>query len=367
MQQQDVLHAVIEFFILQAAELDEGRDVVPIFFIGFPVVFKDLMQLVRYLLGDVLGNLLDLSVVLQKASGNVQRHIRAVDDTFEQQQKFRDDLLDVIGNKDLVTVQLDLSRNHLQTVDLLWKIQDALEVKWVIDVQMNPEQRLIEVHEHLLVEGFVLLVGTLARGFQPQRLGVVDRQRFDSAHLIGAVLVLLHVAVLIVHRTLLVVRIQIDLIGHELAVFVQDFADAALLQKFLLALGDVHNDGGSVFGALAVLDFIAVLSGRGPVNRLCIRLEGKGLNLDGVGHHERRIEAQTEVTDDACRLAGILSVLLQKFLCTGESNLGDVAFYLILGHTDAVVRNNQLLFLAVDAHLHPRLVAVLLRRLSDAA
>lgn len=54
-------------------------------------------------------------------------------------------------------------------------------------------------------------------------------------------------------------------------------------------------------------------------------------------------------------------------ICTGESNLGDVAFYLILGHTDAVVRNNQLLFLAVDAHLHPRLVAVLLRRLSDAA
>ena len=313
MQQQDVLHAVIEFFILQAAELDEGRDVVPIFFIGFPVVFKDLMQLVRYLLGDVLGNLLDLSVVLQKASGNVQRHIRAVDDTFEQQQKFRDDLLDVIGNKDLVTVQLDLSRNHLQTVDLLWKIQDALEVKWVIDVQMNPEQRLIEVHEHLLVEGFVLLVGTLARGFQPQRLGIVDRQRFDSAHLIGAVLVLLHVAVLIVHRTLLVVRIQIDFIGHELAVFVQDFADAALLQKFLLALGDVHNDGGSVFGALAVLDFIAVLAGRGPVNRLCIRLEGKGLNLDGVGHHERRIEAQTEVTDDGI---GIVLVFFQEVICS---------------------------------------------------
>ena len=37
-------------------------------------------QLVRYLLGNIIGNLLYKAIVLQRASGYVQRQIRTVND-----------------------------------------------------------------------------------------------------------------------------------------------------------------------------------------------------------------------------------------------------------------------------------------------
>ena len=81
LEQQNILHTVIEFLIFQAAKLDKCRNIIPVFFIAWTVIFKDLMQLVRNLLGDVLGNLLYFAVILQKASGNIKRHVRTIDNT----------------------------------------------------------------------------------------------------------------------------------------------------------------------------------------------------------------------------------------------------------------------------------------------
>ena len=267
LEQQNILDAVVELFIFQAAKFEEGRDVVPIFFIGLALIFEDLMQLVRNLLGDVLGDHLDLAVILQKAARNIQRHIRAVDDTFEQQQKFRDDLLDVVRNEDLIAVKFDLTGDELQFILLLREVEDTLEVKWVVDVEVNPEQRLIEIHKDFVVKRLVFLVGAVLWRFQPQRMGVVDRTRFDNLLLFRSVLVLFRISLLVVDSAFLVVRIQVDLVRHKLTVLVQDLVDARLLQKFLLLVGDVHDDRCAMFGAISILNFVAVLAGRSPVYR----------------------------------------------------------------------------------------------------
>ena len=79
--EKDIIrHLLAELVILQAAEFNEGTDVIPVFLIFFPVGLAHAGQLVGNLLGDVIGNLLHEAVVLQRASGNVQRQIRTVDD-----------------------------------------------------------------------------------------------------------------------------------------------------------------------------------------------------------------------------------------------------------------------------------------------
>ena len=80
LEQDIIAHLVTELLILQAAEFDKRADVVPVLLIGFPIGLAHTGQLVCYLLGDVIGNLLYKAVVLQGASGYIQRQIRTVDD-----------------------------------------------------------------------------------------------------------------------------------------------------------------------------------------------------------------------------------------------------------------------------------------------
>lgn len=56
-------------------------DIIPVFLVILTVGFAHAGELVSEFLGDVLGDS-DKSIVLQCASGYVQRQIRAVDDAF---------------------------------------------------------------------------------------------------------------------------------------------------------------------------------------------------------------------------------------------------------------------------------------------
>ena len=202
---------------------------------------------------------------------------------------------------------------------------------------MNPEQRFIKVHKDFLVKCLVVLIGAVLWCFEPQRMDVIDRQRFYNAFLFSAVFVFLDIAVLIINRTFLVMRIEVDFIWHELAVFVQDLADSAFLQKFLFFFGDVHDDGGSVFGAGTILNLIAVFPCRNPMYRFCSFFVGQGLDLYSIRYHERRIKSQTKMSDDSGALFALFFIFFQKFGCTGEGNLCNIFFHFICRHTKTII------------------------------
>ena len=63
-----IFHLLAEFFILQAAEFNEGTDVIPVFLIILSVCLKHSRQLIRHFLRNVIGNFIDESIVLQGAS-----------------------------------------------------------------------------------------------------------------------------------------------------------------------------------------------------------------------------------------------------------------------------------------------------------
>ena len=120
-----ISHFLCKFSILDAAIFNEWADVIPVFFIGFTVCFAHSCQFICYLLGNILGNLLYKSIILQCTSGYVQRQIRAVNYTFQQKKEFRNYLFDIICDKYLVIIQFDCSFDRIILCIDLREVQDT--------------------------------------------------------------------------------------------------------------------------------------------------------------------------------------------------------------------------------------------------
>ncbi len=69
---------------------------------------------------------------------------------------------------------------------------------------------------------------------------------------------------------------------------------------------------------------------------LSLFLIGFGEDLDLVGHHERRVESQSEMTDDR-----LVLVLLHKLLGAREGDLVDILVHLLGRHADTAVGHGQ--------------------------
>jgi len=81
-----IKHGVSQLFlklrILKGAVFDEWVQIIPEAFQSESLSIEQTVKLIGNFFGDVLRNLLNITIVLQEAAGNIQRKIRAVDDTF---------------------------------------------------------------------------------------------------------------------------------------------------------------------------------------------------------------------------------------------------------------------------------------------
>ena len=143
-QQHELFGTLEEFLVGEHAVLHEGPDVVPFLLEIGAVVLEHLLQLVRHLFGDVGGNLLHVGIALQVAAAHVQRNVRRVDDAVQQHQELGHYTLHVVGDEDLVAVELDLVLLHLDALLGLREIEDAGQLERVFDVDVDVEQRLVE-------------------------------------------------------------------------------------------------------------------------------------------------------------------------------------------------------------------------------
>ena len=81
LEQNVICHLFAEFVILQTAKLDEGTDIIPVLVILFLLGLAHTSQFIGNLLGNIIGDLLYKAVILQCASGYIQRQVRTVDHT----------------------------------------------------------------------------------------------------------------------------------------------------------------------------------------------------------------------------------------------------------------------------------------------
>ena len=242
----------------------------------------------------MLGQALDIAVVLKEGARNVQRKIGAVDYTLQKHQKFRDDFLDIVRDKHLTVEQLDFSVLPAEIFLDARKIQNTLEVKGIIHVQMHPEKRVLIGAEKFLIGRLVLVVRAVLGVSEPQRMDFIDGLFFllwffrvvmaafarIAVFVFLGRLVLWHVVRVFVVvilglcfgvRFFLAQIFQIDRHGHIAAIAVEHFAHARAVQKFLFILHDVERHGGAARLAAALLhgERHAVVAfpdhGRGPV------------------------------------------------------------------------------------------------------
>ena len=235
---------------------------------------------------------------------------------------------------------------------------------------MDPEQGLLVIHEDFAVKFFVLFLGTLVGMLGPQRMGIADGNRtFVDLYLIfgrgnnnGLFLTLvifflfgLCILVDVLNYHIVVAKLalvdgfvllgsvglaQENLGRHEGTVFLQYLADAVLIGELHALLiqkkGDLCSNGCLLTVADGILGTAVAL----PVNGFCSFFIGKGIDVNVVGYHKCRIEAQSEMADDLIVVCFVF-VFLQKVGSAGESDLGDVFFYLILVHAETVINEFQ--------------------------
>ena len=172
-----VVHPLGEFLIFENTVLDKRADIIPVLLIIFPFCLVHTGQLVRNLPGDIIGDLLGKAVILKCRSGYVQRQIRAVNDALEHKQILRDHLFDIIRDEYLTVVELDFSFDGLILAVDSREIENALQVERILHIQMDPEKRLLVIIEDRSVKFLIVLILTLGRLSDPQRIGIVDRNR----------------------------------------------------------------------------------------------------------------------------------------------------------------------------------------------
>ena len=120
-----ISHLLSKLGVFDTAIFDKWADVIPVFLIRFTVCLAHSGKFVCYFLGNVLGNLLYKSVILQCTSGYIQRKIRAVDHALKQKQEFRNYFFDIICDKYLIVVQFDRSFDRIILCVDLREVQDT--------------------------------------------------------------------------------------------------------------------------------------------------------------------------------------------------------------------------------------------------
>ena len=112
------------------------------------------------------------------------------------------------------------------------------------------------------------------------------------------------------------------------------------MQKLVVFLGQFHGHGGAALRALR------------PAHGLRAVFPTEGVDGNLVGHHERGIESQAEMPDDAAVFAFRRLILLEEFFRARERDLRDVLAHFVRRHADAVVGNAKRALLLVRHDVH---------------
>ena len=267
------------------------------------VAGHELRQLRLDLLAEVCGDELELAVMLQHLTRDVQRQVGGVDHAARERVARRQKVGASVHDHDAGAVELEtgigVARVHICR-DLGRDEQQRAVGDQTLGVDADDGQRVVIVVELFLVKRDALLIGRLLAAALPDGDHAVDGLLLglgDHLHLRLAFFVLLAgvdpVALLDVHddRPADIVGVLADE-HHELPVF----EVGGVFLARLIGL-DVHDDVGADGVLLRLGDGVAVRAGADPLIG-GVAAVGAGDDRDLIGDHERGVEADAELTDD---------------------------------------------------------------------
>ena len=195
----------------------------------------------------------------------------------QQGQVLGHNVRNLVGNKDLIAVQLNLVAVHIEVVLDLREIEYTRQVEGIIDIQVDVEQRLIELHRvEFAVEGFVVFLLQIGRLARPCRRGVVDDVFLAGLYLLAVLPFLLHA--------------KGNLYGQELAILFEQSFDSCLLKVLRELIADMQNDVRATLGFDGLLHLVLRRAFARPVHGFGIVVVTLRENLNLVADHKGTIE-----------------------------------------------------------------------------
>ncbi len=151
-------------------------------------------------------------------------------------------------------------------------------------------------------------------------------------------------------------------------VLLHQTAQLPAVGEFLGVWLQMQDDLGAAVIQIDLLDGKLTVALGFPMHTLfCRRTRTTSEYIHLVGHNKRRIEPNTELTDQLAVLLLIAGQLLEEFSRTGTGNGAKILDNIVTGHTDTVVgeRDGIRLFVKIQANLQLRIAfiqAVVLQR-----
>ena len=257
---------------------------------------------------------------MQIAAAYVQRNVRRIYHSVEQREEVGHDAFYLVGYENLVAVKLYLVALQVDVRFNPWEVQYAGKVERVVNVKVNPEQRVVLHGVKLMVKLLVVFILKRARCFCPKRLNAVDDVVLFCFNLFAIFPFCLFA--------------ESNRHGHELAVFVQQALYAAFLEKLFTVVRDMEDYVRASAGLFGVVYFKRRASVTTPFYRFRSVLIALCYYFDLVANHECAVETKSEVADYRI---GVVLVFVEEVVYAGECNLVDVFVDFLFGHAYTVV------------------------------
>ena len=295
--------------------------------------------------GDGRLDLRDDSIVLQHFARDIERQVGRVNHAFHEAEPRRQQHLDVVADEDVADIEGEsalLVRHEEVHRRLLRQEEERLELDSAFAGERDRLGRALVVVREVLVELLVLL-----------RLNVLLRALPEGDHGVQGLLLTrltrLLVLVLLVRRH--IDRAEGDGIGDEVGVLLHEVGDAPVIEVLGLVLAEVQHDRRAEVFARGIRDRIAAAHVGLPHER-----RGRAALLrddtDLVRHHECRVEADAELTDQLGQsLTALLLQRLAERLGAGACDGAEVLLEIRRVHADAVVRDHHRLRGLIDGDL----------------
>ena len=190
----------------------------------------------------------------------------------EKSEEVGYDVFDLIGDEYLIAIELNLIAMDVNILLDAREIEHAREVERIVNVEMNPEKRIICHGVELVVELLVVFILQLRGSLGPKRSGVVHDIVFLCFHFLT-----------ILPSCFLT---EGNGYGEETAVLGEQFLNLVFLEEFLAVVGNVENDVGASVFLFAVIDFESRRSVASPFHAVCTLLVATCYDVNTVSHHE---------------------------------------------------------------------------------
>ena len=360
MVHQQILQEFLVCTVLNiCAVLDLTAECCPELLVVLALVLLHLEQLALDLLLDALRDSLQMTVVLQHLTGDVERQISGIDHAVYKAKVVGQQIRTLVHDQHAVGVQLQTLLIILGVVvhRRMRRNEQHRRVGYrAFHAGVNVAQRRLIVVKLLGVEVVAILVLQLLLRLLP------DRNHGVEGLVFGVLLPLRLVVVACVRRLLLHAgarHIHLDRVADVVGILLYQTLNAVRLEEFVVILVlrvvlDGQHDLGAGLSLVARRDGVAVRTVGLPAVGL-VAAYRTGYDLNVLSDHKCRIKANAELTDDVNVI--LLFVLGLEGQRTGMRDRAEVVLHLLGGHAAAVVLDDKTAVCLVERQVDRQAVA----------